>query len=375
MIEDREASMSDETVELFRPIRLGPLTLKNRIVMSSMTRARSPGGTPNDLNVEYYSSRADAGLIFGESTAISAEGAGLVYCPYIFNEEHAAGWKRVTDAVHAKGGHMVMQLFHCGHNLHPSMHPRGEVPFGPSAIPAKGTIRTPEGRLPLSTPRELGIEEIPGVIEEYRRAATYAKKAGFDLVEVHSGNGYLLDQFLRDSTNKRTDAYGGPPENRRRFLLEAVDAVVGVWGRDRVGVRISPTNPTGYEIADSDPEKLFSCVVDGLEKIGIAFLDVVEGNTSEPVDEVHMDFGELRSRFSGVYIANNRHTYESGNAAIASGRADMISFGRPFIANPDLVRRFRLGVPLNPLNRANLYDLGASGYLDYPLHEGEKAAG
>lgn len=367
--------MAEQPVELFRPIQLGPVMLKNRIVMSPMTRARSPGGVPNDLNVEYYSSRADAGLVFAESTAISPEGAGLVYCPYIFNEEHAAGWKRVTDAVHAKGGHMVLQLFHCGHNLHPSMHPRGEVPFGPSAIPAKGTIRTPEGRLPLATPRELRLEEIPGLIAEYRRAATYAKQAGFDFVEVHSGNGYLLDQFLRDSTNKRTDAYGGPPENRRRLLLEAVDAVVGVWGRDRVGVRISPTNPTTYEIVDSDPENLFGCVVDGLEKAGIAFLDVVEGNTSEPVDSDHIDFDRLRSRFSGVYIANNRHTYDSGNAAIRSGHADMISFGRPFIANPDLVRRFRLGVPLNPLNRANMYDLGASGYLDYPtLESGQKSA-
>jgi N-ethylmaleimide reductase len=367
--------MSGEPVELFRPIQLGPLTLKNRIVMSPMTRARSPGGVPNDLNVEYYSSRADAGLLFAESTAISPEGAGLVYCPYIFNDDHAAGWKRVTDAVHAKGGRIVLQLFHCGHNLHPSMHPRGEAPFGPSAIPAKGTIRTPEGRLPLGTPRELKIEEIPGLIGEYRRAATYAKQAGFDFVEVHSGNGYLLDQFLRDSTNKRTDAYGGSPENRRRLLLEAVDAVIGVWGRDRVGVRISPTNPTIYEIVDSDPETLFSCVVDGLEKAGIAFLDVVEGNTGELVDQYRIDFDKLRSRFSGVYIANNRHTYDTGNAAIRSGHADMISFGRPFIANPDLVRRFRLGVPLNPLNRATLYDLGASGYLDYPVFEGETATG
>lgn len=362
--------MSEQSAELFRPVQLGPLTLKNRIVMSPMTRARSPGGVPNDLNVEYYSSRAEAGLLFAESTAISAEGAGLVYCPYIFNEEHAAGWKRVTDAVHAKGGHIVLQLFHCGHNLHPSMHPRGEIPFGPSAIPAKGTIRTPQGRLPLVfTPRELKIEEIPGLIEEYRRAAMYAKQAGFDFVEVHSGNGYLLDQFLRDSTNKRTDAYGGSPENRRRLLLEAVSAVVGVWGRNRVGVRISPTNPTLYEIVDSDPENLFSCVVDGLEEIGIAFLDVVEGDTGNLTDDLRIDFDKLRSRFSGVYIANNRHTYDSGNAAIRSGHADMISFGRPFIANPDLVRRFRLGVPLNPLNRANLYDLGASGYLDYPLIE------
>ncbi len=363
--------MSNESAELFQPVRLGPYSLRNRIAMSPMTRARTPGGVPNDLNVEYYSSRADAGLIFAESTAISAEGAGLVYCPHMFNDDHAAGWKRVTDAVHAKGGRICLQLFHCGHNLHPSMHPRGAVPFGPSAIPAKGTIRTPVGRLPLSTPRELGIEEIPGVIAEYRRAAVLAMKAGFDLVEVHAGNGYLLDQFLRDSTNRRTDAYGGSPENRRRFLMEALEAVVGVWGRDRVGVRISPTNQAGaYEIADSDPATLFSCVVDGLEQVGIAFVDVVEGETSEPVDRFPFDFDMLRRRFSGVYIANNRHTFESGNAAIRSGHADMISFGRTFIANPDLVRRFRLGIPLNPLNRATLYDLGASGYLDYPLAQG-----
>ncbi|HWK13919.1 MAG TPA: alkene reductase [Rhizobiaceae bacterium] len=356
-----------QTAELFRPLTLAGMTLKNRIVMSPMTRGRSPGGTPNELNVEYYAQRASAGLVFGESTAIADHGAGIMDSPGIFNDAQIDGWKRVTDEVHARGGHMGLQLFHCGHNLHPSLHPRGEVAFGPSAIPARGTMRTPQGRVPLPVPRELTTAEMPGLIEDYRKAAINAQRAGFDVVEVHAGNGYLLDQFLRDSTNRRTDAYGGSPENRRRLLLEVVDAVVDVWGRERVGVRISPTNPSVYEITDSDPEALFTCVVEGLQERRLGFLDVVEGGTGDTPAQCPFDFGKLRSRFTGIYIANNAYGYENGNAAIRDGHADMIAFGRPYLANPDLVQRFAAGAPLNAVNRDTVYEKGRTGYIDYPL--------
>ncbi len=354
--------------ELLAPIEFGGLKLKNRVVMSAMTRGRSPGGVPNELNAEYYRLRASAGLIISESTAISNRAISFTDNTRIYTDEHVEGWMRITDAVHAEGGHMFIQLMHCGHNSHTSLQPNGEIPFGPSAIPSRGTIRTAAGpRVPLGTPRALETSEIPSLVREYRDAAVRAKDAGFDGVEIHGGNGYLLDQFLRDSTNKRTDKYGGSFENRRRFLLEVVDAVLQVWDRKRVGVRISPTNPAGYDIWDSDPEGLFTCVVDGLEELKVGFLDVVEGATGTEQDQCPFDFDRLRSRFTGIYIANNRYRFETGNEAIRTGHADMVAFGRPYVANPDLVERFRLGAPLNPVNEATLRDKGASGYTDYPL--------
>jgi len=356
-----------EKTELFQPITFAGVTMKNRIVMSAMTRGRTPGGVPNELNVEYYSQRAAAGLVFGESTAISPTGVGFGGDhPKIYSEDHAAGWKRVTDAVHAKGSRMFLQLWHCGRNSHPSLQPGNALPFGPSATPPSPEIKVRPGGLPPVTPRELQVSEIPALIEDYRKAAVLAMSAGFDAVEIHAGNGYLLDQFLRNSTNRRTDAYGGSPENRRRLLLEIVEAVAEVWGPDRVGVRISPTNRAGYGMFDTDPQPLFNCVAEGLQEIGIGFLDVVEGETTDHPERTPFDYGELRARFKGVYIANNRYDFEGANAAIREGRADMIAFGRPFVANPDLVERLRIGAELNEMSLTSYTGTGTLGYTDYP---------
>jgi N-ethylmaleimide reductase len=352
---------------LLTPFSADGFDFRNRIVMSPMTRGRAPGGTPCELNAEYYSLRGDAGLIFAESTAISPKGRGYMDNPVIFDDGHVQGWRLVTDAVHERGGLMFLQLWHVGHNSHPLLQVDGGIPIGPCALPVTGLARTPQGNLPLVTPRAIELHEMPGLLDEYRQAALRAKRAGFDGVEVHAGNGYLLDQFLRDSTNKRDDAYGGPPENRRRLLLEVVEAVAEVWGKQRMSVRISPTNPSQFEISDSDPEALFTCVVEGLQEAGIGFLHVVEGAMHPFIDQCPFDFSVLRARFKGVYIANNRYTFESGNEAVRSGHADMVSFGRQFLANPDLIRRFRLGAPLNEVNVATKYNLGASGYTDYPL--------
>lgn len=333
--------------------------------MSPMTRQRSPGGMPNQMNLEYYQMRADAGLIIGESAYVSPTGISRPGNTALFNDAHVEGWKRITDAVHARGGRMFAQLMHSGHNSHPSLQQNGRLPIGPSAITPQGTVRTAEGYVPLGRPRAIEIGEIAGLVQEFRDAAIRAKEAGFDGVEVHGGNGYLLDQFLRDSTNKRTDAYGGAPENRQRFLLEVVEAVLQVWDRHLVGVRISPINPAGYGMRDSDPQALFSSLVGALQRMEIGFLDVVEGGFGQEGGQA-LDFGQLRSRFSGIYIANNLYTFDSGNEALRSGHADLIAFGRPFIANPDLVDRFRNGFPLSEINESTLRDAGRSGYLDYP---------
>lgn len=353
--------------ELLQPITLAGVELKNRIVMSAMTRGRTLGGVPNDLNVEYYSQRASAGLIFGESTAISPTGVGFGGDhPKIYTEDHAAGWKQVTDAVHAKGSKIFLQLWHCGRNSHPDIQPGNQLPFGPSATAPSPEIKVRPGSLPPVVPRELQVSEIPALIDEYWRAAKLAMEAGFDAVEIHAGNGYLLDQFLRSSTNHRTDQYGGSPENRARLLLEVTEAVSSIWGEDRVGVRVSPVNRAGYGIYDDDPQALYSCVIDRLQEIGIGFLDMVEGETTEGEEAPPFDFAELRSRFKGVYIANNGYDFETGNAAVRSGHADLIAFGRPFVANPDLVERFKQGAPLNEMRLESYTGEGSAGYTDYP---------
>jgi len=352
--------------ELLQPIELGGMTLRNRIVMSAMTRSRTPGGVPNELNALYYRQRASAGIIFAESTAVSPYGVGFANTPGIFTEEQVEGWKQVTEGVHAEGGRIFLQLWHCGHNSHPSLLPGGALPVGPSAVPVQGTVRTETGRVPIGIPRALELEDIPGVIDEYRQAAIRAMRAGFDAVEIHAGNGYLVDQFLRDSTNRRTDRYGGPPENRMRLLLEITAAICEIWGKDRVGVRLSPTNPSVFGITDSNPQALFVPVVEALQRLGIGFLDVVEGATGGATDQCPFDFTQLRARFSGVYIANNSYTLATGSAAIRDGRADMISFGRSFIANPDLVERHARGLALNSVNPTTIYGTGEAGYTDYP---------
>jgi N-ethylmaleimide reductase len=314
-------------------------------------------------------------LIFGESTAICPTGVGFPNNPNLFGDEHVEAWRAVTDAVHALGGHMFLQLWHCGRNSHPSLQPGNARPFGPSATPPSPEIKTRPGRLPQLTPRALEVSEMPALIDDYREAARRALAAGFDAVEIHAGNGYLLDQFLRDSTNHRTDEYGGSPEKRRRLLLEVTEAVAGVWGADRVGVRISPTNRAGYGMFDSDPQTLFNCVAEGLSSMGIGFVDVVEGETTDHPERTPFDFDALRSRFKGVYIANNRYTFESGNAAIRRGHADIVAFGRPYVANPDLVERFRRGAPLTEMRVFETYNgKGEVGYTDYPTLEDEAIA-
>jgi N-ethylmaleimide reductase len=354
--------------ELLQPLQVGGLTVRNRIVMSAMTRSRTPGGVPNELNALYYRQRASAGIIVAESTAVSPFGIGFADTPGIFTDEQVAGWKRVTEGVHAEGGCIFLQLWHCGHNSHPSLLPGGATPVGPSAIPVQGTVRTEKGRVPIGIPHALELEEIPGVIDEYRQAAVRAMHAGFDGVEIHAGNGYLLDQFLRDSTNRRTDRYGGPPENRMRLLLEITAAVCDVWGVERVGVRLSPTNPSVFGITDSDPQALFVPVVEALDKLEIGFLDVIEGATGTATAQCLFDFSRLRARFGGVYLANNSYTFARGCAAIREGHADMISFGRSFIANPDLVDRYARGLALNAVDPATIYATGEVGYTDYPTH-------
>jgi N-ethylmaleimide reductase len=356
--------------ELFRPIAFGNLLLKNRIVMSPMTRQRSPGGIPNELNLEYYAMRADAGLIIGESTYVSPTGVSRPGNIGLFSPAQVEGWSKITAAVHAGGGRIFAQLMHSGHNSHRSLQPDGRLPMGPCAIRPRGTVRTAEGYIPLETPRAIETSEMPVIVEEYRRTALRARDAGFDGIEVHGGNGYLLDQFLRDCTNKRTDAYGGSVQNRQRLLLEVVEAVLGVWDRSCVGVRISPTNPAGYDMWDSDPQALFFSVAENLKKLGIGFLDVVEGVFGQEAEQQQFDFDELRSIFGSLYIANNRYSFESGNAAIRSGHADLIAFGRPFVANPDLVPRFRFDLPLNQVNEATIRSAGRVGYLDYPTLDG-----
>lgn len=352
--------------KLLEPIEFGPYRLPNRVVMSPMTRNRSPGEIPNALNAEYYAQRASAGLIISESTAISAQGLGWNHTPGIFNDEQVAGWRLVTDRVHRRGGRMFLQLWHCGRNSHPLTQPNGALPIGPSAIQPFGTVRTREGRLPLLVPHEIGMDEIPALIEEYRSAARRAMEAGFDGVEVHAANGYLLDQFLRDSANQRTDRYGGTPENRVRLLVEVAEAVCEIWGRDRVGVRLSPTSPSNYRLSDSDPQAIFRAALSALDALGICYVAVVEGSSNQLAPTCELDWARLRSLFRGRYIANNGYTRDRAEAALAQGRADLISFGRLYIANPDLVRRFELEAPLNALDEANIYSPDHRGYTDYP---------
>ena len=352
---------------LFEAIQFGPYWLPNRIVMSAMTRNRSPGEVPNALNAEYYAQRASAGLIITESTAISAQGLGWPGTPGIDNDAQVAGWRAVTDAVHTRGGRIFLQMWHCGRNSHPMTQPGGGVPIGPSAVRPFGTVRTREGRLPLHVPHEITLAEIPVLIDEYRVAARRAIDAGFDGVEVHSANGYLLDQFLRDSSNQRTDRYGGSPENRCRLTLEIVAAVAEIWGRERVGVRLSPVSPSNYRLSDSNPDALMRTALTGLDRLGICYVAMVEGsfNTLPPTCE--LDWAGLRKLFGGRYIANNGYNLERAEQALDEGRADLISFARLYIANPDLVRRFETRAALNPLIEDTIYTPNHSGYTDYPF--------
>jgi len=355
------------TEALFTPARLGDIQIANRIVMAPLTRNRADPNThaPHELHVTYYSQRASAGLIVTEGAQISPEGKGYAWTPGIYSPEQIAGWKKVTDAVHAKGGKIVVQLWHVGRVSHTSLLD-GADPVAPSAIGAGGRTFDGKGFVETSTPRALEESEIARVVDDYRKAAIAADAAGFDGVEIHGANGYLIDQFLRDGANQRTDSYGGSIENRTRFLFEVLEAVTGVLGGGRVGLRLSPfSNANG--LTDSDPMPLFTHAVKGLNRYGLAFLHLVEGQTGGSRDLPEgCSIDALRALFEGPYIANNGYDREMAIEAVATGKADAVAFGRPFIANPDLVKRLRLNAPLAEGNTATYYGGGAEGYTDYP---------
>jgi N-ethylmaleimide reductase len=356
------------TADLFEPAPLGPYRLANRIVMAPLTRSRAgDNDVPSPLAVEYYSQRASAGLIIAEATQISPQGKGYAWTPGIYSDAQTVAWRRITDAVHARGGRIFLQLWHVGRISHPSLQPHGALPVAPSAIRPEGKAFTEQGFVPYVEPRALATDEIAGIVEDYRAAAKRALEAGFDGVEIHAANGYLLEQFIRDSANHRTDRYGGPAENRIRFLLEAAQAVVDVWGADRVGVRLSPISPANDLAPDSDPLGTYGLAVDRLSALGLVYLHVVEGATMGPREVPNgFDLQLLRQRFAGAYIANNGYDLAMAAEARRAKRADFICFGRPFIANPDLVARFKTGAPLAEFNRKTLYGGGAEGYTDYP---------
>ncbi len=358
--------MSDD---LFSPVKLGSIALKNRIIMAPLTRNRAgKGNVPQPINAEYYAQRASSGLIITEATPISATAHGYPATPGIHDAEQVEGWKLVTNAVHAKGGKIVLQLWHVGRISHPSLQPGNALPVAPSAIKPAGQAFTYEGLQDFVTPRALAIEELPGIVADYVIATRNALAAGFDGVEIHAANGYLLDQFLRDGTNHRTDEYGGSIVNRTRLLLEVSKAVVEVAGADRVGVRISPLNPFN-DISDSNPQALFNHVADSLNPFGLAYLHVVEGGMGG-ADVPAFDFADLRQHFQGAYIANLGYDKAKGNAAIASGHADAVAYGAIYIANPDLVERFQQDAPLNTPDQATFYGGDAKGYTDYPTLKG-----
>jgi N-ethylmaleimide reductase len=351
--------------DLFTPITLGGLALPNRIVMAPLTRNRAgqPGNVPQPINATYYAQRATAGLIITECSPISDMAHGYPGTPGIHSRTQVAGWKHVTDAVHAAGGRIVLQLWHVGRISHPSLLPDDALPVAPSAIQPAGQALTRQGKRDFVTPRALETSEMPALIETFRTAAHNARTAGFDGVEVHGANGYLLDQFLRDGSNHRTDRYGGSVANRTRLLQEVVAAVCEVWGAGRVGVRISPLNQYN-DMRDSNPQALFNHVSDALRPFGLAYLHVLERDVRG--SELPFEFPELRRRFNGPYMANGGYDKRRANAAIAAGRADCVAFGTSYIANPDLVARYARDAPLNVADPGTFYGGREQGYTDYP---------
>lgn len=353
--------------DLFQKTTLGPLTLANRIVMAPLTRSRAlPGDVPGPLNAKYYEQRASAGLIISEATQISQQGKGYAYTPGIYTTEQTAGWKLVTAAVHAKGGVMFAQLWHVGRISHPDLQPNGELPVAPSAIKPEGQAFTENGFKPFVTPRALETAEIPGIVAQYVHAAKCAKQAGFDGIEIHAANGYLIHQFLADKTNQRTDQYGGSIENRARLLLEIIAAVTQVWSANRIGIRFSPVS-SANDIADSHPMQTFTYVVEQLNRFNLAYIHWVEGQTMGPRDiPADFSFFKLHALFNGKYMANNGYDLPLALKARAENTADLICFGRPFIGNPDLVTRFYTGAALTDAPKATWYGGDAQGYTDWP---------
>ena len=354
-------------LDLFSPVKLGTINLNNRMVMAPLTRNRAgEGGVPQAMNVHYYEQRATAGLIITEATPISSMAHGYPALPGIYTDAQVAGWKQVTDAVHAKGGKIVIQLWHVGRISHPSLLPNGALPVAPSAIKPAGKAFTYQGLVDYVEPRALDASELPSVVADYVHATKCALAAGFDGVEIHAANGYLLDQFLRDGSNTRIDSYGGSFENRTRLLIEVTQAVVDVAGADKVGIRISPVNPFN-DMKDSNPQALFNYVTDALNQFNLAYLHVVEGGIHGGGIADPFDFEVLRQHCKSAYMANLSYDKARGNAAIASGHADAIAYGVPFIANPDLVERYKADAALNEADSKTFYGGSESGYTDYPF--------
>jgi N-ethylmaleimide reductase len=355
---------TQEPNALFSPYRLGDLDLSNRLVMSPMTRSRAlEGNVPNPLAATYYAQRASAGLIVTEATQVSPQGVGYIRTPGIHSAEQVRGWRAITDAVHRAGSKIFAQLWHVGRVSHPDFH-GGALPVAPSALPVEGEAFTTQGRTKLVTPRALEIDELPGIVATFRAGAENAKAAGFDGVELHGANGYLLDQFLRDGSNRRTDAYGGSIENRARFPLEVVDAVTAVWGPQRVGYKVAPYF-SGYSMSDSHPLETFSFIASQLSKRGLLYLHVTEA-VNNPAAGSERATPILRGKFKGALIANGGYDVHTAQAAIARGEADMVAFGVPFLANPDLPVRYRSNAALNAPDQATFYAGEEKGYIDYP---------
>jgi N-ethylmaleimide reductase len=369
------------TSPLLDPVRIGPYTLRNRVVMAPLTRCRSgqPGNVPTELNARYYRQRAEAGLIVSEASQICPQGQGYAWTPGIHTPEQVAGWRLVSDAVHEAGGRIFLQLWHVGRISHPCYQPDGALPVAPSAIAANGQafVLDEQGRpgwAPFVTPRALNSEELPGIVKQYAAAARNALAAGFDGVEVHGANGYLLDQFLQSNTNQRSDNYGGSVANRARLLLEVIEAVSEVWGAGRVGVRLSPLG-TFNDMADADPMETFGYIAGQLDGCSLAYLHLVDPTYGGHAGPEQADpraaaiMALIRERFRGPLIVCGGYDQAFAEAALAQGRADLVAFGKPYIANPDLVERFRRHAPLNTPDPDTFYGGGETGYTDYPRLE------
>lgn len=357
--------MTSDTIDLFSTLTLGPNLLRNRIVMAPMTRNRAgAGNVPQALNAEYYRQRAGAGLIITEASQVSPEGIGYPATPGIHSKEQVVGWQQVTQAVHHAGGLIYIQLWYCGRISHPDLLPNKQQPVSASAITPQGEAVTLEGMKAFVEPRALNIEELPGIVEQYRNAAENAKAAGFDGVEIHAANGYLLDQFLRDGSNRRDDDYGGSVANRSRLLMEIVDTVSQVWDMSQIGVRISPENSFN-DMRDSDPQSTFDYVAKHLGNRCIGYLHVLEGDMMGAAHNV--EYRQIKQNFGGIYMANSGYDFDRARNALRRGEAELISFGAPYLANPDLVERFRTGAALNAPDQATFYGGDAHGYTDYPF--------
>ena len=356
------------TASLFDPVRIGALDCPNRVFMAPLTRCRALPGSlaPHALNAEYYAQRASAGLIVSEATQVEPRGIGYMGTPGIHSDAQRDGWKLVADTVHAAGGRIVAQLWHVGAVSHPDLQPDGALPVSASDVLLPGIVHTQHGKRDRVAPRALRTDEMPGVVAAYAHAARVARDAGLDGVEIHGANGYLIEQFLRGSTNRRTDAWGGSVANRIRLALAVVDAVVEVFGRDRVGIRLSPVTLANGCPPDADAQATYGALVEALAQRRIAFLHFIEGNTGAAHHTDGFDFAGARRTFPGAYIANNRYTPEMARQAVASGAVDAVAFGVPFIANPDLPRRLHLNAPLNAANTKTYYSQGPVGYTDYP---------